>query len=532
MSYELKIVNNELVIQGIDFSLDQLDIFLQESNEALEDDLEIAISKIKHIENAHHLWATTWTPIRLDDLQGLALYYYILEIIKYLRSIDKEKEIIITGEFDRYYKSYLKKQLPEISIQKKHSKNYVISRIRLKLSPLKYISKTIFRKKDFKKIDAQVWLSSPINLQKHRYKHLLDEIKKNKAFYFGRLDRKINPTAQGEVLDFISFLDIKDIYNAFAKAINLHKAKKNIQAKSLIDYAIKANTVEQITATLLKEISVSHALKINKPKQILFTTANTYPPARIVARQAYLNKIPFIVVACRPMFTKARLEERLINADREKINGAHVADAYAVWDAYSKQTLLDQGVDASRIYITNQEAANFKNKQKLEKFENAILILFTHEENLNQRFIDELLKLKTTKDIVIRQHPLKTLNNKQLELLRNKFTIIGDITAKNYSNYEFINTVALTINSTAILEAVSHGCGAIWLPYLNSRSLLFYEVMNSLGVIVDNVEELEMAINKDEEEINVFIQNCLKQYENTFRAQDQTPEFLKQIKLI
>lgn len=529
---EIRIKANEFSFSEEILPLSVQYAILEKSNLLLEKDLDELAKSLKNIENAQHLWATTWVPLRLDDLQGIALYYYLIEVIKYLDKNYDDKRIKVIGEFDKYFKTYLENQYLKVNVKRKLSKSYVKSRIRLKLSPVYYITKALFKKKNTERINAKVWLSAPFNIEKHRYKHLLDSIKYDKAFYSGWLREKVDAKSRGSSLDFIAYLSIKDVFKAIKESIRLKKYKNNIIVSSLIDYAVKAIPLEQITATLLIETSVGKAIEINKPKQILFTTANTYPPARTIARKAYLNKVPFIIVACRPMFTKARLEERLINADREKINDAHVADAYAVWDVYSKRTLMDQGVDASRIYITNQEAANFKNKQKLEKFENAILILFTHEENLNQRFIDELLKLKTTKDIVIRQHPLKTLNNKQLELLHNKFTIIGDITAQSYSNYEFKNTMALTINSTAILEAVSHGCGAIWLPYLNSRSLLFYEIMTSLGVIAESVEDLETVLAKDNNGVELLIENCQAQYIKKFRAKDETSEFLEQMKLI
>jgi hypothetical protein len=79
----LKIIikNNEFSFKGNNIPLPKQYSILQHANKCLEDDLEVAISKIKHFDNGQHLWAMTWTPIRLDDLQGVGLYYFIKEVI-------------------------------------------------------------------------------------------------------------------------------------------------------------------------------------------------------------------------------------------------------------------------------------------------------------------------------------------------------------------------------------------------------------------------------------------------------------------
>jgi hypothetical protein len=398
------------------------------------------------------------------------------------------------------------------------------------LGPLKYISKAILKKKS-DKINGQVWMSAPLNIVKHRYKHLFERISLTKSFYGGTLDRTVNAENKEEAINFMGYLTFSDVFACFRKAIILNRAKRIIKPNKLVDYAIRNSRLQHLSATILKEKSVENTIKTNKPERILFTTANTYPPARIVARQAYLNQIPFIVVACRPMFTGARLEERLINADILKMNDAHVADAYAVWDEYSKQTLIDQGVNQASIYVTSPDPSEVSKIKATQKFENSLLILFTHEENLNQKLIEELVLLKKSKDIIIRQHPLKPLTASQFEKLNGKFNIISDITSRDYDNFEFINIMALTVNSTAIIEAVSHGCGAIWMPYLNARSLLFFEVMNQLGVMVENIHDLDNILNSSDNELQELIVACQNVYISKFKATDQTSEFLEQMKL-
>lgn len=526
------ITNNELDLEnGIELSLQEKFSILENANQSLEKDLDDFIIKIKDYKDAHHLWATSWTPLRLDDLEGLALYYFIIEIIKYLRERSYNEKIILEGEFDTYFLKYVSKNYPKLSINRKFTLSYHRKVFGQILNPVRYIFKVIFQKKYKGKIMGDIWMSSPLDINKHRYKHLLNKITYTKAFYTGRLDAIVNSNNIGNSLDFINYLNFKDVLISLKKAKRLNKVKNKLDKIELVDYAIANNKLQQLAATILKERSVANAIKVNKPKKILFTTANTYPSARIIARQAYLNQIPFIIVACRPMFTKTRLEERLIHADQLKINDAHVADNYAVWDEYSKQTLINQGVNPNSIYVISPSSSQKTEIKARKEIKNALLILCTHEESLNQKLIEELSLLNTSMDIILRQHPLKSLNKSQYKLLSDKFNIIMDITSKDYSNFEFINVIALTINSTAILEAVSHGCGAIWMPYLNSRSLLFFEIMNTLGIVVNDIQKLELLINQKIDERKALITSSQKDYQDKFKTGDETLEFLQQMKL-
>lgn len=529
------IKNNEFLLEGINIPTSQMYSILETSNSNLERDLETCVGKIKEIENAHHLWATTWIPLRMDDLEGVALYYFIETVIETLfLELDQSKsKITLEGDFDGYYESYMKKKYPSLKINKKVSKIYLRRTTGYYLGPLKYIFNVLFKRVSSEESEGNIWLSSSYNIKKHRYKHLLDKMNSTKAFYPGRLDVPVDSNNKGASLDFRGYLYFKDKINCIIEAFNLNKEKNGIEPDSLIECSIKSINLPQMVATILKEKSVDNALKINKPERIFHTTANTFPPARIVARQAYIHDIPFVVIACRPMFTRSRLEERLIDADKLKTNNAHVADAYAVWDVYSKNTLIGQGVDPDCIYVTSPDIYKSKiiSPNSKERFENALLLLFTHEERLNQKLIEEFVQLNISKNIIIRQHPLKRLTKAQLELLSNKFEIISDITSKDYSNFEFVNTIAITINSTAIIEAVSHGCGAIWMPYLNSRAILFFEIMQQMGIIVNNVKDLENLLKQCEEDLNKLILACQKMYNIKFKAKDETNEFLQHMKL-
>ena len=530
---KITITKNELILETtIKLSLQKKFSLLELSNQALEKDLEEFALKVRCIENAHHLWATSWLPLRLDDLEGLALYYYVTEILNYLQEKNYKEKLFLEGEFDSYFKGFLNHNYPKFFINRKYSIFYFKIKLGQILNPFRYVFKVIFRKKQAKQNLSEIWMSSPLDINKHRYKHLLNKLHFTKAFFAGRLQDTVRPNKKGSSLSFLDYLSFSDVVISLKKGFKLNKEKKRINPKTLLEYAVLASKPQHLVGTILKEKSVENAIKTNKPNKIFFTTANTYPTARIIARQAYINNIPFIIVACRPMFTRARLEERLARPDILKINKAHVADYYTVWDQYSKKTLIDQGFNENKIFVTNPNKPNYLTKKHSKIFEDALLLLFTHESILNQRLIEELYKLKNWKYIIIRQHPLMSLTEKQTNLLYQKFNILADITSKDYSSFSFKNVMALTINSTAIIEAVSHGCGAIWMPYLNSRSLLFYDVMAKLGIVLDNVDELNKFLQEDKTEKLKFIDQCQKAYIEFFEAEDETEKFLQKMNLV
>jgi hypothetical protein len=532
MSFSDKTINiqisqNSLSVENLIMSTEVRHKLLLQANLILEKDLQAFVNEYKHLPNAHHYWATTYRPLRSDDLEGLALYYYVIELIKSVLETKSSKKIIITNSYENYFTRYIKINYPQVKV---YSILSLKQKIKYTLGPFKYLLKAF--KYALKKIEEKnslknkVWFSTPIHFQKNRYKHLLNKMKEEKIFYSGRLEDQVHENSQSKCIRFEQELVIKDLIIAFKKAFRLKRNLKKINTKTLINFEIKKNKTQHFYVMLLKEKGVEKAIKRTTPKSILFTTANTYPFARIISRQAYLSNIPFTVVACRPMFINTRLEERLINADLRAENDAFVANNFAVWDKFSKNTLSEVGVFKDKIFVVNP---NKKDKDSTAKvsLQNSLLILFSHEENLNQHLVDELMELNTRLPLIIRQHPLKKLTKKQNNQLKTKFEIAQDITSQPYSKYQFTNVLAITINSTAVLEAAQQGCGVIWLPYLNSRSLIFYEVMQKIGKWFESASELDYFLNSSKNEFDEFIKSCQIEYEEFFESENQTDQLIE-----
>lgn len=514
---------------------DQRLFMLKKSNLKLEQDLDSFVDKIKNVPNGHHLWATTYYPLRFDDLQGLALYYYSIEIIHYLQIKFPAHNIKIKGDVDEYYLNFIKVKFPKIIFLRIPLKLKIRRHLSYNISPLIYIKNWMgasLKKEKEQKEKGGIWLSAPADLKKHRYRHLLDRIEGKKIFFSNDLTKRKNHSKEEDCINFYDYVNKKEIIKTYRISFGLKNYLNNLEPEALLEYQQKSINLFHIWNTVLKERTVEKAISNLEPKLILYTTALTHPPARIVARQAYLKKIPFVVVACRPMFTDLRMEERLTTSDLEKRNDAHVADAFVVWDKLSKNTLIDQGVPENEVFVAQPE---YTPQQIKKTYNDSLLVLLTHEEALNDKLINSILKIKKLLKLklIIRQHPARKVTDSQkLKLLSID---------KNYSNCTdlrlneiiFEKCLAVTINSTVGIEAVQRGCGLVWLPFLNDRALIFKSVMETLGFEAKSQIDFKQFIEKIAEPdlYEKFILKCENSFQIYFEHKDETEFFLKKFNL-
>ena len=275
---------------------------------------------------------------------------------------------------------------------------------------------------------------------------------------------------------------------------------------------------------LLKEVQ-------GKPKAIFFATANTYSPARLLSRLAFIHEIPFYIVACRPMFTKLRSEERATLADLNNVNGASVCSAHIVWDEFSKKTLVEQGFMKEKVFVL-QNKINFLKSTKLE-LSNGFMILFTHDKKFNDKMLSELSICNLEGPWWYRVHPNKKLTKNQVIQLNTILPNSIDISKTPMNNIQFDSIVVISINSTAAVEAASYGAGILWIPYLNFKSVIFEPVMTILGSIATNSQLLNKEINylKSLDNKKELVTSCKKAYETFFKSKEKTLNFDEIIKI-
>jgi hypothetical protein len=470
--------------------------YLIKANENLENDLICFVEEILHYNNAHLAWTQTYNDIRLDDLEGVIYEYFLKEMN------------------DNYVP-----KLPATTFKNTVAPLKIFRSIAEKL----FITKQVIP-------EQALWLSSAKNTKRNRYRHLMHYFRNDEIAYFNASHIvDINVSAKDSNLNFVEQFKVKDIFKAFAKAIILkHKLRKN-KTNSFVALWVKNMPWTHFFNMAIREIWVNRAIQKYKPKAILFTTANTYSPARMMSRLAKLYGVPFVVVACRSMFTYLRPEERACKIDLEEMNDARIADYFIVWDLFSKNTLVKSKIEADKIFISQLMLKSIVPELLLS---NDNIVILTHESKMNDVLIDELVvACPDLSRIVIRTHPLCQLTAYQYKKL-TKFEIV-DISNIAMNCITFDNCVAISINSTAAVEACSYGCGILWLPYLNKRAVIFEPVMAILGLVLDDTKDFKESISSlvSIEKRKDLINACTDSFKKNFSGNDSLKTLFKKLNI-
>lgn len=511
-------------------SHDQLVDILKLAIEEQETDLKNWVNAIKEKSHGHLLWAATWTDLRQDDLVGLNWYYFLEQIIVYIRQAFQFDTILIDIPVLSPVASYLKSRYGNLVFTQKPSWK---KQVRAWLAPFKLI-RTIFKKPTVSSLYKNgYWFSSPIDTHKHRYRDLLEQIgyKDPHQFFHANHYLTVKAANYGQSLNFSAWAKGSDWISAYKNVIQLRSKLKTTPTDSLLLAFLKQIKIQHFAGMVLREKWIERAMRALQPKAIFFATANAYSPARLMSRLAYRLRIPFYVFACRSMFTSLRMEERAIKADLEKVNDAHVADAFLVWDEFSRQTLIKQGFPEEVIYV-HQSNKNTGNK-KME-VTNRFLLLFTHDKEQNDALINVLEEVQPDGAWAIRMHPLQPLTAIQEKRLGAILPEYLDTSSVKMNAVKFQNVIALSINSTAAVEASSYGTGVLWLPFLNFRSIVFDEVMSILGEKVNSKIELKISLEVFQLDVHrkQLIEKSQEAYQKHFVGKDSLDAFLNKLEAI
>lgn len=472
------------------------DILLK-ANQALENDLNVIADMSAANAHGHLIWCATYYALRSDDLEGLILEYY-----------NKESD----SDYSVRY--------PIVT------RHYFFAPLKI----FKAIGKKLFSKKIASK-SPSCWFSVSNPEFRHRYRNVFEYLAPsiNKAFFTNDHIRDINCGNAGTSLNFADYFKVADIFRAYGTARSVKKSIVKLKADSIAANWIKKMPVTHVYNMALRELWIERALKTQQPKAVFFATANTYSPARLMSRICKRNNIPFVVVACRSMFSPLRSEERVSAADLKEINDSRIADMWLMWDKFSINTLQGVKVPSDKIFLSQPDPVKVFHARICNT---PYLLLLTHERDLNTVMIDEWLKIcGDVKILAIRTHPLCKLTESQMEKLSG--FEIDDISSVPMNTINFDNTVAVSINSTAAVEACSYGCGIFWMPYLNERSVIFAPIMNILGYVAGNSAEGNTFLQNhlDDARRVEFVNACTESYNENFKGTDNAALLFKKLNL-
>lgn len=508
-------------------SHNQLVDILKLSIEEQETDLKIWVDALKEKSHGHLLWAATWTDLRQDDLVGLNWYYFLEQVIVYVQKHFAFQIIHVAVPTPAIIAKYLQGRYNFVQFTEQYPRE---KRLRTLLSPLKLLP-ALLRTPGKQSIAKNgYWVKAPIQARRHRYRELLAKLDDGTPHQFFHANHNITVQSHGlgESLNFSRWAKANDFTAAWRVGKKLKGLISQSKSENLLLSFLKQMPLLHFAGMRLREIWIERAVENQQPKAIFFTTANTYSPARLMSRIAFRHNVPFYIVACRSMFTSLRMEERAIQIDHDKVNDAHVTDAHIVWDEFSRATLIEQGFDAEKIYL--HQSAREKRKT-VRTLENRFLILFTHDREQNESLLDALESVERNGQWSIRTHPLQPLSAHQINRVNQLLPGYLDISQWEMNKTAFQDVIALSINSTAAVEACSYGTAVIWLPFLNFRAILFDEVMKILGVKANNLEELDQLLEQYSrtEERKQLINRCDVAYQRYFTGKDTLYDLLNKI---
>jgi len=500
---------------------------LELANVEFDKQFSEVVKPIKDDPDSVFLWCITYEDFRQDTLYGTVCLFYILQLINHL-CFNEDIDYLIV---DTYVPEPFIKTLKKLKLFKiKRTFNYyssrsfnIIKKYTGPIIPILYFLVTnslkAKKKNSFQSKDPFILIQKG-----NRYRGLIEALPQKHILLFNRW---ITSNRTDNEIDFYHYSKLSDLYNAISNSVKLKRNYKIFfsspnRSNLFVNLALDQSVI-QFAAMRWRYIVFDRFLLTHKSSLLIVTQTLNDRISRLNATAAFRHHVKVICNTCRPMLTSLRTEDRLFSAEYEKFNHTIIADYFIVLDLFSINTLVRMGIDKNKIIPLDQQKAT---KQKKLSIEDGFLIIFEANSSINESIIKNLFELKdclNESKIYYRTHPNTPLTNTQIVQLQ---TLFGDnlinITSYKWDMLEFKNVVALNVSSTAGIEAVKCGAGIVWLPYLSEISIVFYDVMKIIGMVIQSSDELTKFIKKLHKENfrNDFISSCQQSYVTNFKFSD------------
>ena len=141
----------------------------------------------------------------------------------------------------------------------------------------------------------------------------------------------------------------------------------------------------------------------------------------------------------------------------------------------------------------------------------------------------KIFEIARIRDFTIRTHPVCKLTSKQIDLLSG-FNF-DDCSNWSLGEIDFNNTVSISISSSSAIETAAYGCGVIWLPFLDQRSVIFGEILSKIGYVCLNRFDFEEYIKElnNPNKVKHLIYSTSYQYNKYFAASDDEEFTFEQV---
>lgn len=520
-------INNKSVYEIL--SLDEFNVLYQNALARIDNHLD----KVAHLsaDNSFgiYLWCLTYDVYRDDGLRHMLLHYYLIEQLLFLKDRFKINRVRILAPLPYFFSKIITEEVGvEVRIDYVKSQ-YLKNRIRYLVGPLtrtilKALKMTFRRSYNEDVIDPGCALFLGYTIRDNqRFRGFDKYVNKITPVYI--LDEELHTVKcfrNGKILNLRLF-DFGDLFYVLLNTLKYLKYRKLFLKKhksqiSSFTYYIKYQSFSQTLNVFFRERAWERILKKLKPKNVIVMSTFGDPNKRLPLYVASKMGIKSILFAARPFLSNFRSEDRLINADKNKLHDAEIGNEIYVLDKFSKDYLIESGIMENRITIYSDQSN--QDLKYINVFEFGILVLFADYYS-NEQLIKLIssLPINLLKNITIfyRTHPSKkaALTNNQIYKLNSLECKTKNINEFEWSQMKFINVIAIASDSTSIYDAAKCGAGIVWLPFVTLDSIVLTPIINKIGYTSENEEnfiKFMIDIFNNEAMLKSFCLTCNENY--------------------
>ena len=250
-----------------------------------------------------------------------------------------------------------------------------------------------------------------------------------------------------------------------------------------------------------------------KPAIAIIQGSYNGPHTKRILHAAHLAKVPTILIEQKIIFPD-QFAYQLVKGDW--VSG--ISDSYIVAHNASRNALVSWGIDPNMIEVgyrgptLNAEQAEHQIAQESgesdvnevarhSRSRQCLLILLSDSKRVNLNILANIQGFTNDKYcFLIREHPNTPLSDQPEVVHFFAGTSWVNCSAKSWTLLEsFHSVIAITACSSAGLEAVEYGAFIVWLPFCTDLSVTYASMIDSIGQICTNSQELKELVSSIED---------------------------------
>jgi hypothetical protein len=458
---------------------------LRKANDIFDTDLNLAALLYPESNKGAFLWCYTSEFLRSENMTDLIKLYYIIELIKELKSIQNFTKIYLYY----YIPNDAIKQIIDLGIRTIKTSKFYRGKIREWLKVGFHAFKSFkINLASFIALRNTSHSGNLIDINQSPKNNRLDPIE-NFEFYkpyhvFSGQEHKITGFDQSQIVVFRNENNFLDAIIIFLKAVNISYflLKSRRKLPKVYRSYFRFRDIFILWSLLLYKNGAKKYFVRNAIKNLVHVSTLTKPEYRILWSTAKNYLVKVILVSSRTLKSLSS-SERLIKADIEGYSQTVLPDYMVVRDNFSRD--LFKNIPICQNILVGGRSSNLADKEEVNLISERVLyIVLTHIKGCSDFFLSELSSINFKEfdisKIFFRCHPAVNYTKEEI--------------AKYFKGYELINHTGVSIQkcvydeiimvsgpTTGALELIKKGVFLYWFPYIWKDGILFDDLMNTCG---------------------------------------------------